>query len=221
MSVAVENFVKAVYKNNRVEGLDTKPGSIAKKLKITNAAATDMARKLSQKGLLNYEKYKELELTEEGSQMAIRVLRKHRIWETFLFRLLNLSLHEIHREAELLEHQTSDFLAEKIHEYLGYPDYDPHGDPIPNAEGLITTTDTSIPLSKATDNTTYEIVRLQSDVKDFFDFCLVNKITKGQKVLVVKQFETPQMTQIEVEGNVLLLNKDFTNIISVKKKNEE
>lgn len=220
MSVAVENFVKAVYTHKRVDGFDTKPGSIAKKLEITNAAATDMARKLSQKGLLKYEKYKELELTEEGTQMALRVVRKHRIWESFLFKLLNLSLHEIHREAELLEHQTSDFLAEKIHEYLGYPDYDPHGDPIPNADGVITTTDTSITLLNAEENTKYVIVRLQSDVKDFFDFCHINKITNGQEILVEKQFKTPQMTQINIEGNTLLLNKDFTNIISVKTKDE-
>ena len=91
MSVAIENFVKAIYQNHKNEGFDTKPGTIAKKLKVTNAAATDMAKKLALKGLVVYEKYQELNLTEKGNVMALKVVRKHRIWESLLFKLLNLS----------------------------------------------------------------------------------------------------------------------------------
>src|SRR5690606_33049030 len=123
---------------------DTKPGNIAKKLGISNAAATDMAKKLAARELLHYEKYQALQLTDKGAKMAINVVRKHRLWEALLFKMFDMSLHEIHREAELLEHQTSDFLAEKISAYLGNPKFDPHGDPIPNADGEITTEDTSI-----------------------------------------------------------------------------
>ena len=216
MSVAIENFVKAIYQNHKNARFDTKPGTIAKKLNVTNAAATDMAKKLALKDLVIYEKYKELNLTEKGNTMALKVVRKHRIWESVLFKLLNLSLHEIHREAELLEHQTSDFLADKLHEYLGYPDYDPHGDPIPNAEGVITTSDTSITLLNAKEDTTYHISRLQSDDKDFFDFCATHGLINGDKISVEKQLEKTHMTQVNVQGKVLLLNKEFTNIIYVK-----
>ena len=111
MSVAVENFVKAIYKNDKNNSNDTKPGNIAKKLGISNAAATDMAKKLAVKKLLHYKKYQPLQLTKEGEKMALNVVRKHRLWEAFLYKTFDMSLHDIHREAELLEHETSDFLA--------------------------------------------------------------------------------------------------------------
>lgn len=212
MSIAVENFVKAIYKNKHHDHQDTKPGTIAKKLGISSAAATDMSQKLAEKGLLEYKKYHELKLTEQGTSMALGVIRKHRLWEAFLFKLFDMNLHDIHREAELLEHQTSNFLAEKISAYLGYPKFDPHGDPIPNAAGEITTKDNSIALSQATEGNTYTIARLLSDDKDFFDFCAINNISCGNNVKVIKQFNT-NMTQVEISNNTIVLHKDFANII--------
>ena len=156
MSVAIENFVKAIYKNSKKDN-NTKPGNIAKKLGISNAAATDMAKKLAIKELLHYQKYQQLQLTKKGEQMALNVVRKHRLWEALLFKLFDMSLHDIHREAELLEHQTSDLLANQISEYLGNPKFDPHGDPIPNAQGEITTIDTSVALSNTIEGKTYVI----------------------------------------------------------------
>jgi len=215
MSVATENFVKAIYQFGKHIKYDTKPGTIAKKLGVSNAAATDMAKKMDIKGLLKYEKYKELKLTREGELMALRVVRKHRIWESLLFKLLDLSLHEIHREAELLEHETSDFLADKIHEYLGYPNFDPHGDPIPDNEGNINHIHNSITLSEALPDKFYTITRLQSDDKDFFDFCSENGLNNGAKIKVEKQFEKTKMTKIMVDNSTLLLSTNFTSLIQV------
>ena len=218
MSVAVENFVKAIYKNKHHDNHDTKPGNIAKKLGISNAAATDMAKKLATKNILKYEKYQELQLTNEGTKMALNVIRKHRLWEAFLFKMFDMSLHDIHREAELLEHETSNFLANKISEYLGNPKFDPHGDPIPNADGKITTKDTSVALSNTKEGKTYIISRLKSDDKEFFDFCAENGLKYGNTIAVSKQFSNNKMTQITVNNNTILLNQDFTNIIYVNEK---
>ncbi len=215
MSVAIENFVKAIYKNDKHDSNDTKPGNIAKKLGISNAAATDMAKKLATKDLLHYEKYKALKLTEKGTKMALNVVRKHRLWEALLFKMFDMSLHEIHREAELLEHETSDFLADKISAYLGNPKFDPHGDPIPNANGEITTEDTSISLSQAKEGQNYIISRLMSDDKEFFDFCAQHGLKYGNSVTVTKQFSTNKMTQILINNNTILLNEDFTKIIYI------
>ncbi len=216
MSVAVENFVKAIYKSDTHDSQDTKPGNIAKKLGISNAAATDMAKKLADRKLLNYEKYKALQLTEKGTLMALSIVRKHRLWEAFLFKMFDMSLHDIHREAELLEHQTSDLLAEKMSEYLGNPKFDPHGDPIPNAKGEITTEDNSIPLAEASEGKNYIISRLMSDDKEFFDFCSHNGIKYRNVINVTKQFKNNKMTQITIDGNTLVLNEDFTKIIYVE-----
>lgn len=219
MSVAVENFVKAIYNNEKQDITNTKPGNIASKLGISNAAATDMAKKLDTKGLLNYEKYQALRLTKKGEKMALNVVRKHRLWEALLYQMFDMSLHEIHREAELLEHETSDFLAEKISEYLGHPKFDPHGDPIPNAEGEITTKDTSIALINAKENTEYIVSRLMSTDKEFFEFCALNGIKYGNKIAVKKQFQNSKMTQIIINSNTIVLNQDFTQIIYVNEIN--
>ncbi|AXT18481.1 metal-dependent transcriptional regulator [Flavobacteriaceae bacterium AU392] len=219
MSVAIENFVKAIYNNDDNDSNNTKPGSIAKKLGISNAAATDMAKKLALKDLLHYQKYQKLELTEKGEKMALNVIRKHRLWEALLFKMFDMSMHEIHREAELLEHQTSNFLADKISAYLGDPKFDPHGDPIPNANGEITTKDTSIALTNTKEGRTYIISRLVSDDKEFFDFCGQNGLKYGNVISVSKQFSNNKMTQIIINNNTILLNQDFTKIIYVNEIN--
>lgn len=215
MSIAIENFVKTIYNNNSHDAKNTKPGNIAKKLGISNAAATDMAKKLAVKDLLHYEKYQELQLTDKGRKMALNIVRKHRLWEAFLFKMFDMSLHDIHREAELLEHQTSDLLAEKISAYLGHPKFDPHGDPIPNAAGEITTVDISISLSNAEEGKTYIISRLMSDDKEFFEFCAHQKLKYGHKLKVTKQFTKNKMTELLVEGNTILLNENFSTLIYV------
>lgn len=219
MSVAIENFVKTIYKNDKNDSNNTKPGNIAKKLGISNAAATDMAKKLAAKDLLHYEKYKALKLTEKGEKMALGIVRKHRLWEAFLYKTFDMSLHDIHREAELLEHETSDFLANTISQYLGNPKFDPHGDPIPNENGDITTVDTSMNLLSTTEGKSYTISRLMSDDKDFFDFCAQNGLKYGNTLLVTKQFSSTKMTQILINNNTIILNHDFSSIIYVNESN--
>jgi len=215
MSTAIENFVKVIYQYEQNEGYDTRPGTIARALGISNAAATDMSRKLADKNLIHYEKYQELKLTEGGKKMALHVIRKHRLWEAFLFRIFNMSLHEIHREAELLEHQTSDFLAEKISSYLGDPEIDPHGEPIPDSHGSMWYRSEQSLLSFADTGINYEITGLISSDKDFFDFCNSSNLHIGTKLKVLNQFEKINMTEIITGKRKILLNRDIANIIYV------
>jgi len=216
MSVSTENFIKVIFINSQIQGLDTKPGSIARMLGISNAAATDMSRKLARKKLVNYTRYHQLTLTQKGREMALGVIRKHRLWEAFLYKTLNLSLHEIHREAEMLEHQTSDFLAEKLSAYLGHPGHDPHGDPIPMPGGEMEYAQDSKTLADAAPGAEYQVSRLFSSNEDFFAFCADNNIKPGQQLRVLKQYVTQDSTEIEINGQKILLNKSFTSIIYVK-----
>ncbi len=217
VSIATENFIKAIYKFESREDWDTRPGSIARELGITSAAATDMARKLALKKLIDYKKYKELKLTLTGKKMALGIIRKHRLWETFLHRVLGLTMHEIHREAELLEHLTSDFLAEKISLFLGNPTNDPHGDPIPNKQGVVLKDKDSVILSLAEPESEYEICRLSGSDKEFFDFCHSTHIKIGSTLLVKKQYHKNSMIEVEVNNVKLLLNSELANAIYVKK----
>jgi DtxR family Mn-dependent transcriptional regulator len=216
MTISTENFVKAIYRQSKISGADTRLSALAELLKISNAAVTDMARKLAVKKLIIYTKYKPLTLTAAGNELALTVIRKHRLWESFLYQTLNLSLHEIHREAEQLEHLTSDFLADKIENFLGKPTIDPHGDPIPTYNGKIEVDNSQLMLSEAKAGYLYEISRLFSSEKDFFDFCAANTITMGSTLWVEKQYDVKKMTEIKINQNTILLNKDFTNIIYVK-----
>lgn len=215
VSIASENFIKAIYKFESRKGRDARPGFIAKELGITSAAATDMARKLSLKKLIDYQKYKELKLTPAGKKVALSVVRKHRLWETFLHRVLGLTMHEIHREAELLEHLTSDFLAEKISRYLGNPATDPHGDPIPDEDGIIRTDEKVIILSQAEPGRDYKISRMSGSDKEFFDFCHSNHLEVGSVLTVKKQYQKNKMTELEVNNAKLLLHAEFANAIFV------
>ena len=216
MSVSVENFVKAIYKQSKLAGNDTRLSTLAGILSISNAAATDMARNLAAKNLVNYTKYKPLTLAEKGNELALNVIRKHRLWESFLYRTLNLSLHEIHIEAEQLEHSTSDFLAGQIEKFLGNPTLDPHGDPIPAFNGQMETDQTQIRLSEAKSEQTYQISRLSGSGKEFFDFCNSIDIQIGSSVWVEQLYISNKMTEIKIDQKTILLHEDFTNLIFVK-----
>lgn len=218
MSISIENFVKAIYLQEQRQGEDTRPGTLAKVLDISNAATTDMARSLAQKNLVNYTKYQKLSLTPQGKELALSILRKHRLWEAFLSKTLNLTLHEIHEEAERLEHATSNFLADKIDEYLNYPAADPHGDPIPCSSGKEQLNKNAIVLSEAEVGKVYNIVRLFSSNRHFFDFCAANNITIGTTVRIEKSFEEMKMIEVSIDEKQLLLNEEFTNIIYVETK---
>ncbi|HKK42004.1 MAG TPA: metal-dependent transcriptional regulator, partial [Bacteroidales bacterium] len=206
VSVSAEDFLKAIYRFEMDEGIETRPGLIAGKLGITNAAATDMARKLALKKLIDYEKYKKYKLTPSGKRIALGTIRKHRLWETFLNQVLGLSMHEVHREAELLEHSTSDILAEKISLFLGNPQTDPHGDPIPDEKGNIYTDREIIRLSLTNAGDWYMIKRLLGYDEEYFDFCKANNLIIGSTVYVREQYSKPRMTDIEVKGTRIVLN---------------
>lgn len=215
LSKSAENFIKIVFMHKQNDCFDTRPGSIAKALGISSAAATDMARNLSDKKLIRYEKYRQLELTDEGIKLALKLIRKHRLWETFLFKTFQMTLHEIHREAEMLEHQTSEFLAEQISSYLGDPEVDPHGDPIPNIEGELNEEIGHIPLSIAEQERNYIIKRLRGSDREFFNFCARNGIDIGNRLTVEKQYTDHRMTEVMLNQSRLLLNSDFSDFIYV------
>ncbi len=218
MSISIENFVKTIYLQEQRMGEDTRPGTLAKLLDITNAATTDMARSLAQKNLVNYTKYQKLSLTPEGNKLALNILRKHRLWEAFLHKTLDLSLHEIHEEAERLEHLTSDFLADRIDKYLNFPASDPHGDPIPCSDGIESPISDAIVLSEAEIEKEYTIVRLFSSNPDFFDFCASNGIALKTPIRVEKVFDEMKMMEVSIGEKKLLLNEELTNIIYVETK---
>ncbi len=216
-SESIENFIKTIYKFDLREDKDTRSGSIAAELGITNAAATDMSKKLANKELVIYEKYKPLKLTRKGNEYAVQIIRKHRILETFLYQTLGLNMHEIHREAELLEHASSDFLIDTICNYLDNPTIDPHGDPIPDKKGKIESQNECFSLSSSQEGGDYQICRLAGMNKEFYDFCQENSIRIGDKLKVKKIYPSQKMIEIEMNKRTLLLHTGFTDSVFMQK----
>ena len=136
-SATEENYLKAIFKfstNGEMVGTNT----LAKYLQTTPASVTDMVKRLSDKELVEYQPYYGVRLLEAGTRIALKTIRKHRLWEVFLVNILNFSWDEVHDTAEQLEHVNSPLLVDKLDEFLGFPKFDPHGDPIPNKDGLFT-----------------------------------------------------------------------------------
>jgi DtxR family transcriptional regulator, Mn-dependent transcriptional regulator len=133
---STEDYVKNIYKLQR-EGEKVTTSALAESLQLSDPSITDMIKKLSEKGFVRYTPYKGVELTNGGTSMAMKILRRHRLWEMFLVRYLGYSWDQIHEEAERLEHVTSDLLEQRLDELLGHPSVDPHGDPIPSVDGCL------------------------------------------------------------------------------------
>ena len=134
-SPAEENYLKAIFKIAEKEGKVAGTNAIAAALQTTAASVTDMLKRLSDKGLIVYERYRGVQLTEDGNRLATILIRKHRLWEVFLVDKLGFAWDEVHDMAEQLEHIQGEALAKRLDVFLGHPRFDPHGDPIPDAEG--------------------------------------------------------------------------------------
>lgn len=133
LSQAAEDYIKAVYKLETEGSVTT--NLIAKALKVSSASVTNMLKRLAEMKLLEHTSYKGVKLTKAGRKIALEVLRHHRLIELYLSEVMGYSWDEVHDEAERLEHHISETFEEKIFEMLGYPEIDPHGDPIPSKEG--------------------------------------------------------------------------------------
>lgn len=135
ITTAEENYLKAIFKIAEKEDKAVLTNAIAGAMNTAAASVTDMLKRLAEKELIVYEKYRGVSLTDEGSRVATTLIRKHRLWEVFLVEKLGFAWDEVHDLAEQLEHVQGDTLVDQLDAFLGYPRFDPHGDPIPDSEG--------------------------------------------------------------------------------------
>ncbi len=137
-SLTVENYVKAIFKICRQDGNQlATTGRLAIALEVSPGTVTSMLKALSDAGLATYTPYEGVQLTESGLSLALEILRRHRLIESFLADVLNMSWDEVHEDAEQLEHSVSNHLIDRIDEFLRHPEFDPHGDPIPRQDGSL------------------------------------------------------------------------------------
>lgn len=135
LSLTEENYLKAIYHLSQAGELEVSTNAIAEVMETKPASVSDMLRKLSAKKVVAYERYKGVNILPDGEDIALQVIRKHRLWEVFLVEKLAFSWDEVHEVAEQLEHIQSTTLIARLDKFLGYPTMDPHGDPIPDEQG--------------------------------------------------------------------------------------
>lgn len=218
MSVSIDNFLKNIYLLNQETGSPVTSSHLAGRLDVSVAAVTDMGRKLGKQGLVDYRPYKALTLTPAGKELALKIVRKHRLWELFLHEVLGLDLLSVHHEAERLEHHTSDELMDHISRFLGHPDYDPHGDPIPGIGGSIPSEMGVVSLSEIGENEKCVVKKLRyrnaetSDMYDRFG------LKTGLVLTVKKVFSFDGSIEVKFPGGkeVMLSGKLASNVFCIR-----
>ena len=201
LSYTEENYLKALLKLSFQNEDKPEAGTneMAAYLGVKPATATDMLKKLKEKELVTYKKYGKILLTETGKQNGIAILRKHRLWETFLYEKLDFSWDEVHEVAEQLEHIQSAKLVDKLEEFLNFPEFDPHGDPIPKANGEIPTID-KVLLSELKENELCKVVAVKDTSTLFLQYLEKLCITIGTPIKVLERIDFDGSLSIQIAG---------------------
>jgi DtxR family Mn-dependent transcriptional regulator len=196
---AEENYLKAIFKLSGKEKKSVSTNAIAEDLLTKASSVSDMVKRLSEKSLINYKKYQGVSLTKEGHSLAVHIIRKHRLWEVFLVNHLNFKWDEVHDIAEQLEHIKSPELVLRLDVFLGHPNYDPHGDPIPNAKGEFPKT-TAIPLSEVELKEKGKVVAVEMDEPSFLKYLDKLNISIGTQVEILELNDFDNSIDIKIDG---------------------
>ena len=219
LSYTEENYLKAIYKvYEKTKDIDS-TNAIAEEINTTAASVTDMIKKLAAKELIIYEKYKGSKLTNSGAKIATNLIRKHRLWETFLVETLAFSWDEVHQIAEDLEHINSVQLIDRLDEFLNFPKYDPHGDPIPNAEGKFTLRE-QINLQKLVKGDKGYLIGVNNHDDSFLLYLNELGIGLGSFFEVIERFSYDKSLKVSIDQKepILLTDKVAKNLF-LKKEN--
>ncbi len=199
LSVTEENYLKAIFKLSEKKTDAVGTNDIAEEIKTTAASVSDMLRKLSEKKLVKYEKYKGVTLTSKGRKISVSLIRRHRLWEVFLCEKLQFNWDQIHDIAEELEHISSPLLVERLDNFLNHPKFDPHGDPIPDAEGNIAYHE-EVNLDQLQKGDKGIIVGVEEQSPAFLQYLDQNQLTIGSKIEIAEHHEYDNSKTVIIEG---------------------
>ena len=215
-SSSEENYLKTILSVNLKTKRRASTNAIAQEIGTSPASVSDMLRKLQYKNLIKYKKYQWVELTKSGKKIAINIIRKHRLWETFLVKKLNFTWDEVHEVAEQLEHIKSVELIDRLDSYLKYPEFDPHGEPIPSQKGLIPTTNT-ITLNELNSANKGTVMGVKTDEKSFLHYLTRLNINIGSEIEVMEKIDFDKSLSIKVKEKHLHISTDVAKQILIKK----
>ena len=215
LSFAEENYLKAVYHLSNAGELGVTTNSIAEEMDTKAASVSDMLRRLSEKEMVVYRKYQGVKISEKGKTAALQVIRKHRLWEVFLVEKLKFNWDQVHEIAEQLEHIKSPLLIQRLDDFLGHPKFDPHGDPIPDENGLFKEK-SQVPLADVEVSGDGIVVAVKDTNSMFLQHLDRIGIYLGAKTKVTEKVEFDGSMEILVDGkNKLFISKEVAENVLV------
>jgi DtxR family Mn-dependent transcriptional regulator len=212
-SQSEENYLKTIF-HLQVGNEAVTTNELAEKLQTRPASVTDMMKKLNAKKLLHYKPYYGFYLSGEGKKIALNVIRRHRLWEFFLSKKLQFNWDEVHEVAEELEHVSNKKLIEKLDEYLGFPQFDPHGDPIPDSKGKMKSYD-EVALNELPVATIAEVRRVKNQSTGMLDLLQHKNIGIGTKVEVKRYFDFDHSIELKIKNLTITISEQLAKNIFV------
>ncbi len=216
-NISKEDYLRIIFKHKNSDG-EIKPNLIAEKLSVSNAAVTDMIKKLSHEGYTNYQKYKGISLTNSGETYARNMVRRHRIWEIFLNQVVGIPWDKVHDEANRLEHSSSDELINRLDELVGFPRYDPHGDPIPSKEGKMPKQKKYIALSKLKEGDSSVVVRVNDFDEKFLSYIAGIGIKLNETIKLLEKRDFDKSMLITIKGKQWNISEKLAENVFVEVK---
>jgi len=216
LTFSEENHIKSIFHLSASSQDGVSTNSIAENLNTKASSVTEMLKKLSEKSLIVYKKYQGAQLTELGRKTALKIIRKHRLWEVFLVEKLNFKWDEVHDIAEQLEHIQSEKLTNQLDKFLDFPTHDPHGDPIPNTAGFIKFTP-KLKLSDLNIGETGKFIGVKDSSSTFLKYLDKRKISLGCNIKVLHQEDFDQSLHIGLDDTNLTISiKSASNLYITK-----
>jgi DtxR family transcriptional regulator, Mn-dependent transcriptional regulator len=215
LSYTEENYLKIVYGLLALNPAGASTNEIAARMNTKASSVTDMMQKLADKKLLKYKKYQGVKLTEEGRLVAVQIIRKHRLWEVFLKEKLGFGWDEVHELAEQLEHIKSEELTNRLDRFLGFPKFDPHGDPIPDKDGHIETKKSKL-ISELLVNQSGLITGVQDSTSTFLQYLDKHALVLGTPIKVLEIFEFDHSVKIKAGNSEMTISYEVSKNIKVQ-----
>jgi len=208
-TLAEENYLKSIY-HLSINATSVSTNQLAALLNTKASSVTDMLKKLSDKGLINYTPYQGVSLTVAGEKIAVNIIRKHRLWEYFLVEKLDFKWDQVHEMAEEMEHISSNELIDRLDKFMGYPKYDPHGDPIPDCNGLIKVHNLK-PVSSIGVNEGGVICGVRDHSKAYLQYLEKQSLVIGKKITVAEIIEFDHSMVLKTEDSRIQISREVAN----------
>ena len=215
MTRSEENYIKGIYHLSKAGEQSVSTNALSAHMETKPSSVTDMLKRLSEKSLVDYKKYRGVNLTGKGRASALQIIRKHRLWETFLVEKLDFSWDEVHEVAEQLEHIKSEKLINRLDTLLDYPDFDPHGDPIPDRDGVFKTREKKL-LSALQEGQSGLCVGVADSSAAYLKFLDKHGIALGDSIRVLEKEAFDQSMKIRIGDREISVSHRIADNLYIK-----